>query len=586
MVVSGRVREVDPLPVGRRVTIEAPSLDGGPALRRAIRVRLKDSDPVALAAGDIMRVRALLRPPPAPAYPGGWDLQRDAYFTGLAAYGFAIGPATLLHAAPASSLQRLRETVAARVALALPGPRGAIAAAMLAGSGTSIPAADRAAFQASGLSHLLAVAGLHVGIVMGLALALCRIALAAYQYTALHWPTRRIAAIASLLTGGGYLLLTGGHVPILRSFAMACLVTLAVVAGRRAISLRALALAAACIIVLAPYDVMGVSFQMSFAAVMALAAAWEAVQPSLLRRGSSRYRRWMGYALGLGFTSAVAGTATLPFAAYHFGTITPWYVPANMVAVPLTALWVMPWGLAALPLMPFHLEALALVPMGWGIDGLIWIAHAVAAWPGAIVALPQMPPASLLMLAIALAWLCLWRSAVRALAVLPALAAVVCMMVSRPPDAMLSADGHGFAARLGRDVVAQDWPGLGRFDRDAAQRIWAQIPVPLPASGSGGHPGLLCGADACTLQWPAGRAVLARTEPGCQAGMETVISPLYLAGACSAAVLVDRAYVAMHGATAISIIAHGTIVLTDRMVRGDRPWVLAGKPLLPMAQVE
>ena len=55
-----------------------------------------------------------------------------------------------------------------------------------------------------------------------------------------------------------------------------------------------------------------------------------------------------------------------------------------MLAVPLTALWVMPWGMVALLLMPFGLHSVALAPMSWGIAGLIWIAHAVAAWPDSI----------------------------------------------------------------------------------------------------------------------------------------------------------------------------------------------------------
>ncbi len=156
---------------------------------------------------------------------------------------------------------------------------------------------------------------------------------------------RRIAAVAALAAGLLYLALTGGHIPILRSFAMACVVTLGVLSGRRAISVRALALAAVALMLFAPAEVMGVSFQMSFAAVLALVAGWEVLAPRLALLGAGAW--WRGPALyvgGLALTSALAGTASLPFAAYHFGNAALFYVPANVIAVPLTGLWVMPWG--------------------------------------------------------------------------------------------------------------------------------------------------------------------------------------------------------------------------------------------------
>jgi len=76
----------------------------------------------------------------------------------------------------------------------------------------------------------------------------------------------------------------------------------------------------------------------------------------------------------LALTSALAGTASMPYGAYHFGHIQIYYVIANMVAVPLTAFWVMPLGLLSLPLMPLDLEWLTLVPMGWGAEAIVWVA--------------------------------------------------------------------------------------------------------------------------------------------------------------------------------------------------------------------
>jgi competence protein ComEC len=335
--VAGRIAQIDVLPSGRRITLIAPALDGGPVLARALRLRLRTADPADLAPGDEVRVRCLLQPPAPPDYPGGWDTQREAFFSGLGGYGFAIGPVQLVRHASGNALTQMREAIAHRIMKDLPGAPGAIASTLLTGIGTAIPPDDRTAFEASGLAHLLAVAGLHIGIVMGLVFFATRFGLAAWEHAALAWPTRKVAAVAALLAGLLYLTITGAHVPILRSFGMAALVTLGALTGRRAISLRGLALAALVVMVISPDAIVGVSFQMSFSAVLCLIAGYELARPALLRLGEGPWRRPALYIAGLVLSSLLAGTASAPFAAYHFGRASLYYVPANMLAVPLTA---------------------------------------------------------------------------------------------------------------------------------------------------------------------------------------------------------------------------------------------------------
>src|SRR3954462_7267898 len=81
-MLSGQVAAVELLPEGRRLTLEAPCFDGGAAQPRQIRIRLKPDDPARPEPGDSIRLRALVRPPGAPAHPGAWDFQRAAYFSG------------------------------------------------------------------------------------------------------------------------------------------------------------------------------------------------------------------------------------------------------------------------------------------------------------------------------------------------------------------------------------------------------------------------------------------------------------------------------------------------------------------------
>ena len=489
----------------------------------------------------------------------------------MAAYGFALGPAERLVAARGGEWQALRETIAARVMAELPGAAGAIAATLLTGLGAAIPPADRAAFQVSGLAHLLAVAGLHIGIVMGLVFAAVRAGLAASERAALHWPVKKIAAVAALGAGLLYLALTGAHIPILRSFAMACLVTLGVLSGRRAISLRALGLAAVVLMAFAPAEVMGVSFQMSFAAVMALVAGWEALAPRVALLGAGKF--WRAPALyvgGLALTSALAGTASMPFAAYHFGNAALFYVPANMAAVPITALWVMPWGLAALALMPVHLEGLALVPMGWGVRALMTIARGVAAWPGATAAVPQFPAAGLLLVAVGMAVLCIWRGRVRVAGVVPLVAGLASPWLVVGPDIVVGPDARVIAARVGGAVYASAVGGASGFELQDPQRVWGvRAARAFPVDGT------VCAAGACRLAF-GGVTALLLIDPaaGC-AGAALVVSAAPLRGRCAPALTVDRFSVLDNGATAVYFGPAGAVLVTDREVRGARPWVIA-----------
>ena len=581
VLLTGAVRSVEMLPRGVRVTLTDPRFDDGPAQPRRVRVRLRTDDALVPQAGDVLRLRARLSAPEPPAFPGGWDLQRDAWFAGLGAYGYALTRAGVLaHAPPgglAGRIEALREDIAARIVATLPGDTGTIAATLLTGMTAAIPEADRAAFRDSGLAHLLAIAGLHIGIVMGLVFGCVRLLLAAWERAALHWPTKPIAAVGALIAGGGYMLLTGAHVPIQRSFAMAALVTLGVVVGRRAVSLRGLALAMAALLLIAPAQAMGVSFQMSFSAVLALIAGYEALHPAL---SALRGRGWRGRLLHhlatLSLTSALAGTASAPFAAYHFGQVQLYNVLANVAAVPVTAFWIMPAGLIALMLMPLHLEALALLPMGWGIAVVLWIGRTVAALPAAVFAVPHMPAWGLAVAALGIAWLGLWRTRLRLAGVPVILAGLLSPLASRPPDLLLAADGRLAAIYAGGAMYVAERAGAAGFTLEAWRRLWAAGPP--RALPDGAADALECDALACTLAGPPGRPVL------------LLRSGLTPDGACAAALLasldavpldcpppgpakIDRYRLRRDGAYAVWLEAAGPRVLSDRAARGTRPWV-------------
>ncbi len=594
VVITGTIRGVELLPVGRRVTIEAPRLGDDKPLARRLRVRLRNNDPAAIETGDRMRLRALVRSPAWPAYPGGWDLQRAAFYNGLAGSGFALGYAERLGQAPPRGpgrwMQWLRDTIEARTLAVIPGAAGAVAATLLTGLTSGIPQVDRAAFRDSGLAHLLAVSGLHVGLVMGFTMAVTRSALALWERAALRWPCRQIAAVTALGAGGFYMVLTGMHVPTVRSFAMACLFTLAVVAGRRAVSLRGLAVAATVLMLISPQEVVGVSFQMSFSAVLALIAGYEALRPRLREvQGAGSWGRRFGlHLLTLALTSALAGTASAPFGAYHFGHIQLYFVLSNMLAVPLTGMLVVPAGMIGLALMPFGLEKLALVPMGWGTEGILRIARITASLPAATLQVPHAPPWGLAVLTLGVIWLGLWRTRLRLAGVGLIVLGLISPLLVRPPDILVSDDAKLIGFRTPGGVFLQSMPGASKFTREAWEQYWAvgQF-LWLPRDGLAADGMVDCTPRDCLLATEPSQpgAMLVRSGGGparCD-DVVLVVSAEPAKAACrrERPDLVDRFTVWREGSQAIWLRPGGPVIVSDREERGNRPWV----PPLPKPRV-
>ncbi|MDT7950511.1 MAG: ComEC/Rec2 family competence protein [Acetobacteraceae bacterium] len=593
-IVRGTVRAVDILPDGRRLVLDGARLGEGDTVARRLRVRVKRGDQTPVVAGDEVQVRALMRPPSGPPYPGGWDLQRDAYFNGLGGGGTALAAITVLdHHPPAglsAAIQAVRDWIGSRVMAAIPGSPGAIAATFLTGSTLAIPQADRAAMRDSGLAHLLAVAGLHIGIVMGLVFGATRLGLASWERSALFWPTKAIAAVTALAAGGGYMLLAGAHVPVMRSFAMACVVTLGLVVGRRALSLRGWALAALALMSFAPQEVVGVSFQMSFAAVLALISGYEALRPVLMRLyGHQWWRLTISHVVALVLTSLLAGTASAPYGAFHFGHIQLYFIAANVLAVPLTAMWVLPLGLLGLALMPFGLEGLALTPMGWGVQAILAIGRTVSSWPEATTAIRPMPGWGLLVFSLGLAWLALWRTRWRMLGVVPIVAGLLSPAMLSLPDLLVSGDARLIALRVGSQFWLQTHAGGSKFTREEWETHFAAGPFETMRDGAPAA----CGPDLCQ----SGPVLLLRSKlpvpEGRCAGVALLVSAEPARGECPSDVaLLDRFTVWRDGAAAVWINDGSARVLTDREARGDRPWVPKPptprrvQPSLPAAMAE
>jgi competence protein ComEC len=583
--VDGRVVEIDPLPDGKRVLVAPQRVQYLPSAKLPALLRIKvtrGGDEVL--PGDRIAVRAILYPPPEPAMPGAYDFQRRAYFDRIGGVGFAVAPVRRRPPRDGDGPARWQTIVAAlrvamteRIVAVLPGRTGGVAAAIITGQTRAIPEVDAAAFRDAGLAHILVIAGLHMGLVAGLAFVGLRAFFALIPAIALRYPTKKWAAALALLVTFAYMLLSGATVSSRRSFVMTGLVMLAVLVDRRQLSARGLAYAATAILLLTPMSVTGPSFQMSFAAVAGLIAFYETYRSRLgsWRREAGPVGRAALYGLGIALTTAICTVATAPYTVFHFNRFAVYSVAANILAVPITGFWVMPWAMVSCALMPLGLEGLGLRPMGWGIDAIIAIAHGVTSWPGAVVVLPAMPLAGLLMVTAGGLWLCIWQRKWRLLGLAPIVAGSAAIALVRTPDlvidggrkqiAVLAADGRYMISGKQAGMTVDTWTRRGAVE----------IGTAFPKEGATPDGSLVCDRMSCVYHARGRSVALLRnaSEPAAACGNDLVVGAVQMPRCDPPVRIIEAQELRSQGTHVVWLDADAITIETVADWRGARPWI-------------
>lgn len=519
---------------------------------------------------------AHLSPPAGPAEPGGFDFRRRAWFERLGAVGYTRSPALAI--APAEegraglAVHRARMALSRALQAQVPGDAGAFAAAILTGDRSAMPGERLQELRDSNLAHLLAISGLHMGLLTGFIFAALRYGLALIPPLALRLPVKKIAAVVALVAAAVYLALSGGNIATRRAFVMVAVMLAAVLADRRAITLRAVALAATIILALEPESLTEPGFQMSFAASTALVAAFAALRD----RPEGRWRppRALWPVLAVVLSSAVAGAATAPVAAAHFNRVAQFGLLANLLTVPLMGALVIPAAVIAGVLAPLGLAWLGLAVMRLGILWILGVAHWVAGLEGAVWPVPAPMAGVLPLLAVGMLWLFLWRGRARWAGLAPALLALGLWHQTERPALLISASGRlaGVMAGEGRALnkprgegfVAESWL---ENDGDAAGQGAA-----ARRGGFSGEPEVLrvqLGGGAFVFL--SGRGWEKRLDAACDPGWLVVPHVLERPpnGACS---LIDSGFLRRSGSIAIYAKEDGPRLVTASARAGLRLW--------------
>jgi competence protein ComEC len=591
--LEGFVEEVDLRQTGARMIVAVTSADGmGREIwPRRVRVTMRKTPDVV--AGDFVALKARLLPPSHAALPGGYDFARDAFFAGVGAVGSVLGPVrNLPPPADASLRQRFsaaidqaRNRLALRVDRIIGGDEGAIAAAMVTGKRDFLSSDARDLIREAGIFHIITISGVQMTLVAWIFFVVARRLLALSPTLALSYPIKKWAALVAIAGSFLYDVATGSRVGTERALVMTVIVLGAVVMDRRALTMRNLAFAVCAVIAIEPEAILGVSFQLSFAAVAALVAVMEARLAGMERdpdpympkrdagpRGllSEIFRR----PLALLFATACATSATASFMAYHFHDLSPYVLIGNPLTLGIIELFAVPGALLGTALYPLGLDAPVWLYVGLGIKFILWAARFIAAAPGSTLHLRAFAPFALPFLALAVMSATIWRSWLFRTSAIPmAVVGIVGAALGPRYDVIVPPSGDAAAVRDadGRLMIVGK-----RFNAFAAEQ-W------LTADGDGRDPQEArdpeapCDRLGCVAALPEGASLSIVLDPmafdeDC-ARVEVIVSAFVAPARCGAKFVLDAKTLARTGAVGLTWKDEtGLVPTSDHAMEQGRPW--------------
>ena len=199
-------------------------------------------------------------------------------------------------------------------------------------------------FQASGAAHVLAVSGLHTGIIYALLIGLFTLG-GRYKPRHENQVARWTISLLIITVLGAYAWLTGMTPSVVRAVLMLSLVEIGRALYRNSFSINTIASAAVLILLVNPTDLWSVSFQLSFAATTAI-VLFANIQHSLFRLQMLR-SRVLRYFLGIVLVSVAAQLGTLPITMFYFKQVSTYFLLANLLVLPIASLLV-PCGLISI----------------------------------------------------------------------------------------------------------------------------------------------------------------------------------------------------------------------------------------------
>ncbi len=439
-----------------------------------IRINISAEHAQNLEINDAITIKANIYPIPMPCSLNGYFARRAAYLNDI------VGTAKFLEIleiikAKENTFAKTRRNVNLNILKNMEAPYGAIATALVTGECSYIPSTLRQQFADAGLAHVLAISGLHLSLIAGLVFLLIRRSLCIYQPFAIQHPTKKLAAIITVIVCWFYMALANFGIPIQRSFIMITLTMFAICINRTALSMRSLVIACFIVLFLTPESVISASFQLSFAAVLGLLAFYESYWQNIhdkLSQKTSEFLLIKKITLniaGIFATTLIASLATTPFSIASFQRFSLVAIIANLLAIPLVGVFVMPLALISTVSLAFGGFETAFYFWQISLQILCKIAIWTASLPGAALLTKAVPSSALIVFAYGMIWLCLWKKSWRWFGVAPMIISIFMWRSYELPIAYVDERVNNIAVNNQDSVYV-----LGNSNNDFAINIWMQ----------------------------------------------------------------------------------------------------------------
>ena len=585
------IETVDDHRSGGRMLLRLVSMEGLTTETTPVRVRVTTRARPEFPAGTTVQAGLRLMPPPQASEPGGYDFARDAWFAQIGGIGSVTGRMERAPDAPVvwtarinAAIDRARNNLTDRIVGVVGGGVGAVTAALVTGKRGLIPEDMNDALRGAGIYHVVSISGLHMVLAAGLFMWSVRALLALFPAVALQYPIKKWAAGCAIFGAIAYDIFAGSEVATERSLVMTLVILGAILFDRPALSMRNLAIAAFIVLIREPQTLIGPSFQMSFAAVAAMVAAFE--------RGPSRdFSRvepadgWLDrmriVLVAMLVTTLVASLATDPFATFHFHRINPYGLIGNSLVLPVVEFIIMPMSVLGVAAGAFGLDAPAWWVAGQGVGLMMQVSHWVAGLSGSVRYIPAFGGGAVLLMALAILWIAIWQTWIRWAGLLFALTGIGLAAVHPRPDVLVDARGQIVAYRAASGSLEVMNARSNLFG--AAQWLTADADSRSPRDPTLGGASR-CDRSGCVGEAADGRIIAlvfdrAALPEDCGRS-DVVITRLWVGSLCKGPdVVIDGQFLDGFGATEIRFGPEGELIRKTHRTPGyDRPWSHAKLP--------
>lgn len=454
--VQGQITNVDYNSKQRqRITLEKMQDFAGDEIKGSYKITLMPyATGKTFHVGECVELAAKVMPPYPTTMVGGYQFDRKTFFDKINGTGYSLSrvfvvPCGKSQTADKSVIEEIRNKIVKRIESVLPQDEAGIASALIAGVRNGISQKITNNYRDSGLAHFLSISGLHMSMLAGFMFLLVRYGVVLVPSLALRYDSKKIAAVFAVVMSFVYLLISGYSVPTQRAFLMTLIFLIGVMISRRSISMRTISWAALCVLMVSPVALITPSFQMSFAAVVALIAFYESCRNYVQIKLTDKniFKIVLVYLFGIVVSDFIASIATLPYSIYHFNRVAVYTSLGNLLAGPIIGLWIMPFVLISMLLMPLGLDYIPLKILGYGIHWVNEITAYVSALPHAGIPVMSMPMWGLIAITLGGLWLCLWQRKWRHFGWIGIMIGSLSLCLTQTPDVLIDSSGKAIAVK-------------------------------------------------------------------------------------------------------------------------------------------